>query len=51
MFNKYKVILEKAKKIQAAISLASFKLAKLNFPMAMARVFSTVLNISLKLER
>ena len=35
-------LLEKAKKIHAAISLAALKLPKLNFPMDIAMVFWTV---------
>ena len=40
-------LLEKAKKIHAAISLASLRLLKLNLPMAIARVFSQVRSMSL----
>ena len=35
--------MENTKKIHAAISLAALRLAKLNLPMAMAKVFLTLL--------
>ena len=49
-FNFYIInfLLAKTKNIQAAISSAASKLAKLNFPMLMAMVFSMALVKSLK---
>ena len=44
--NHQAILLEKAKKIQAAISLAALKLPKLNFPMDIAMVFWMVADMS-----
>ena len=44
-------LLEKAKNIQAASVFASFNAAKLNFPIAIVRVFSNVCTMSMKFLR
>ena len=44
-------LLEKAKKIHAAPSFAALRAPKLNFPMAMAKVFWTVWLMSRKFRR